>query len=342
MENEKKISNIYIYLIMIYYNLTLSSICFSSFIMNDFKKIAWMIPLFSIIPVILLFFLYKPINLIDLTKTSLLFKIILLINSVFHNVLLIYISSHMMGISFFSLSPVSLFAVSTIIVTCFLSFLDFKKIIRLATILITGLIWFIPFIFDFEYNNNPNMELFGKIDFSILRGIYFTTVCNDLIIYALYNKEYKKPISRKAYIIVSSIILIASALQIVDSYTLVSYRYYEDIEMPSLIRYFSHQGKRFFEHFDILLLFLTLTTTFYKVSFNVICLKDTLFNKYKNRFIIFYFLILTPIVFFVILNQHFFKNIVMIVSITTLIVFIFISTMSRWRNKKCIKKSLES
>ena len=111
MENEKKISNIYIYLIMIYYNLTLSSICFSSFIMKDFNKIAWMIPLFSIIPVILLFLLYKPINLIDLTKTSLLFKIILLINSVFHNVLLIYISSHMMGISFFSLSPVSLFAV---------------------------------------------------------------------------------------------------------------------------------------------------------------------------------------------------------------------------------------
>ena len=42
------------------------------------------------------------------------------------------------------------------------------------------------------------------------------------------------------------------------------------------------------------------------------------------------------------LNQHLFKNIVMIFSITTIIVFIFISTMSRWRNKKCIKKSLEN
>ena len=126
------------------------------------------------------------------------------------------------------------------------------------------------------------MELLGKLDLTVMKGIYYTTICNDLFLYTIYNKEYKNPISKKALIFVSLIIMIFASLQIIDSFTLVNYRYYEGISMPSLNRYFSHQGKRFFEHFDILLLFLTLTTTFYKVPFHVILVKDTLNQKYNH------------------------------------------------------------
>lgn len=338
MENNSKISNIYIYFIMIYYNLSFTSISYSSNIMKDFTKSAWMIPLFWIIPLLILIFFYKSKNNFDSLKNNTFFKILLLINSLIHNIVLIYISSHMMGISFYHLTPVSLFAITTLIITCFLSFLDIKKILRLAFILITGLIWFIPFIFDFEFNNNFQMELLDNININFLKGYYFTTVCLDLFLYTLYNKEYKKPISKKGLTVVFLIILICASLQIIDSYTLVNYRYYEGIDMPSLNRYFSHQGKRFFEHFDILLLFLTLTTTFYKVSFNTILVKETFDKAYQNKFIFFYFLTLTPLVFYLILNYKHLDLLLLTLFFTTALISIIIIIYSRWEKFKCIKK----
>lgn len=331
MENNKRISNIYIYLIMLYYNLNFASICYSSLIMQDFSKISWMVPLFSLIFVFILILFYKPTNDIESLKNKTFFKIFLLLNSLIHNIVLIYISSQLMGINFYQLTPVSLFAIITIILTCFLSFLDIAKLLRLALILITGLIWFVPFIFDFEYNNNLNMELFGSININLLKGLYYITICTDLFLYTLYNKEYKSPISKKGLIIVSSIIMISASMQIIDSFTLVNYRYYEGLQMPSINRYFSHQGKRFFEHFDILLLFLTLTTTFYKVPFNVITIKDTLNKKYHKYFVLSYFLILLPLVFFLILNYQYLRILAMILSITTFILTSTIIIYSRWR-----------
>ncbi len=337
LEKRKCISNIYVYLIMFFYNLNFASICYSSFIMRDFSKVSWMIPLLSLIPIIILILLYKTPNKIENLKSNIFFKILLLINSVIHNVVLIYISSHMMGISFYHLTPVSLFAIVTIILTCVLSFLDINKLLRLALILITGLIWFVPFIFDFEYNNNANMELLGTIDFKVFKGLYYTTICSDLFLYTIYNKEYRNPISKKALIIVSIIIMACASLQIIDSYTLVNYRYYEGLEMPSLNRYFSHQGKRFFEHFDILLLFLTLTTTFYKVPFNVIMVKDTLNEKYHKCFVLIYFFILLPLVFFLILNYEYLRLLIILLSITTFLLSITIIIHSRWRSNNVSK-----
>lgn len=322
---------------MIYYNLNFASICYSSLIMQDFSKIAWMIPLFTLLVVFILILLYKPTNNIEKLKNNTFFKILLLINSVIHNIVLIYISSHLMGINFYHLTPVSLFAIITIVLTCFLSFLDITKLLRLALILITGLIWFVPFIFDFEYNNNFNMELFGKLDFNVFKGLYYLTICSDLFLYTLYNKEYKSPVSKKALIIVSSIILISASFQIIDSFTLVNYRYYVGLQMPSINRYFSHQGKRFFEHFDILLLFLTLTTTFYKVPFNVITIKETLNKKYHRYFIIIYFLLLLPMVFFLILNYQFLRLLAILLSITTFLISSIIIIYSRWRKNNVSK-----
>ena len=337
MEKTNHISNIYIYLAMIFYNLNFASITYSSFIMKDFSMISWLIPILTLIPILILIFLYKTHNKVENLQNIIFFKILLLINTIIHNIVLIYVSSQMMGISFYQLTPVSIFAIISIILTCFLSFLDINKLLRLALILITGLIWFIPFIFDFEYNNNLNMELFGKIDFKIIKGLYYTTICNDLFLYTLYNKEYKKPISKKALAIVSIIIMSIASLQIIDSFTLVNYRYYEGLTMPSLNRYFSHQGKRFFEHFDILLLFLTITTTFYKVPFNVILVKNTLNKKYEIKFVLIYFLLLIPLVFFLILNQQYLRYLLMALSITTFLLTIIIIIYSR-RNDKNVSR----
>lgn len=333
MEKTNYISNIYIYLAMIFYNLNFASITYSSFIMKDFSIISWLIPIITLIPILILIFLYKSDNKIENLQNIMFFKILLLINTIIHNIILIYISSQMMGISFYQLTPVSIFAIVSIVLTCFLSFLDINRLFRLSLILITGLIWFIPFIFDFEYNNNFNMELFSKIDFKIFKGLYYTTVCNDLFLYTLYNKEYKKPISKKALAIVSIIIMFFASLQIIDSFTLVNYRYYEGLTMPSLNRYFSHQGKRFFEHFDILLLFLTLTTTFYKVPFNVILVKNTLNKKYQAKFVLIYFLILIPLVFFIILNHQYLRFLLMTLSITTFLLTVIIIIYSRRKNQ---------
>ncbi len=338
MEKRKYISNIYIYLVMIFYNLNFASITYSSFIMRDFSKISWLVPLLTLIPIFILILLYKTQNKVENLQNMILFKILLLINSIIHNIVLIYVSSQMMGLSFYQLTPVSIFALVSIVLTCFLSFLDINKLLRLSLILITGLIWFIPFIFDFEYNNNLNMELFGKIDLKILKGLYYTTICNDLFLYTLYNKEYKYPITKKALLIISTIIMVSASIQIIDSYTLVNYRYYEGLTMPSLNRYFSHQGKRFFEHFDILLLFLTITTTFYKVPFNAIIVKNTLNKKYQTKFLIVYFLILIPLVFFLILNHSYLRLLLILLSITTFLLTIMIIIYSR-KGEKDVSKS---
>ena len=70
MENKKKISSKLIIFIGTLYNINYGSLCYSSFIMNDFKKVAWIIPLITIIPFIILIFLYTPTNNLKVYKES--------------------------------------------------------------------------------------------------------------------------------------------------------------------------------------------------------------------------------------------------------------------------------
>ncbi len=292
MENTKKISNLSIILLIVYYSINSSTIAYTSLIMKDFKQSAWIIPLITLIPTLIMIFLYKSSNFKGDLKKNILFKILMLINGLINTSMLINITSEMMGYAFFKISSTFLFIILIAIVCSILSLGNINKILRLGTLLIFGMLFFIPFFVDIEFSNQPIIDLLPKsIDYKILKGLYFTTITNEIFLYTTINDDLVKPLSRKELIIASFIILITITLQIIDSYTIVNYRYYQDIKILAFNRYFSHQGRRFFEHLDILLLYLLLTTTFYKSSFYTIYIKSCFENFNKEYFLSFYYLI---------------------------------------------------
>lgn len=324
MENKKNISSKLIIFIGIFYSINYGSLCYSSMLMKDFDKIAWLIPLLTIIPFIILVFLYKANNNLIMYKNSKLFKILLLISSFINSAMWIYLSSQMLGISFYNLTQVSFFAIFSIIVIIILSNMNLKVILRLGVLFTTGLFFFIPLLLDYQNTYQPYLDIIRPFDLSILKGFYYLTVVNELFLYVTTNDFYEKPLSRKQLMFAGIIILLITSLQIIDSYAMVTYKYYEDIMFPSLNRYFSHKGDRFVEHYDTLLLFIMLITALYKSAYYISSTKYFLETK-NTVFNLFYFFFLTILVFIIILNQDYFKYyLYLVTSISFILTFVII------------------
>ena len=329
LEKTSKISTVIFLSINIFYNVNYASFCYSSLIMKDFPKICWIIPIMSLIPYLLLIFLYKEKNFKENGKYHAFFKIIMGINSVIHSSILIYISSLLLGNAFFKISFCSMFIILSSIICFYLSTLKIDQLYRLGTILSLCIIFFIPLFFDLELSNQPYLDIFpDTVSFNIFKSLYFSVIYLDLFLYTLYNNQYSKPLSKKILIFSGLIIAVITSLQIIDSYTLVNYRYYEDIKILSLSRYFSHQGRRFFEHLDIVLLYILLTTCFFKCPFYTITTNHILKIK-KLMFLPLYYLIILSISFSLLYNSKLIYPICLIGSCSTLILAIFIVILSR-------------
>lgn len=333
MENNKKISSNLIIFIGIFYGINYGSLCYSSLIMKDFDKIAWLIPLLTLIPFILLVFLYKPSNNLNNYKNNKIFKILMLISSFFNSAMWIYLSSQMLGISFYNLTQVSFFAVFTLVVVIILSNMNLKVILRLGVLFTTGFLFFVPLLLDYQNTYQPYLDIMRPIDLSIFKGLYFITIVNELFLYTTTNDMYEKPLSRKQLILAGIVILFITSLQIIDSYVMVTYKYYENIMFPSLNRYFSHKGDRFFEHYDTLLLFIMLITALYKSSYYIT--KTKYFFECKNTiFNLFFYFFLFILVFLILLNQDHFNTYMKVITIIGLFLTTYIIYLSRKGGKK--------
>lgn len=330
MENKNKITNLFFIFISIYYTIHTSTIYSTSKIMKDFNQSAWIIPLITIIPLLLATFLYKPTCFKKDIENSYLFKITMLINGLINTTLLISITSMMLGHAFFKISSVSIFLILITTVIFILSFGDLYKIIRLGLIFVIGSLIFLPFFFDIELTNQPILDIFpNKLDFSILKGLYFTSIINEIFVYTIYNDNYNKPLSRKTILFCGFVILITISLQIVDSYTIVNYRYYQEIKILSFNRYFSHKGRRFFEHLDILLLYILLSTTFFKASLYTIYSKSLIKHIKKYWFLIIYFIIILFLLFYLLSNNQMINYFMIISNITNIINLLLVLYYSR-------------
>ena len=339
MENKKKISSLIFLSINIFYNVNYASFCYSSLIMKDFPKICWIIPFLSLLPFLLLVFLYKENETDKNDNYNLLFKIIMLINSVIHSALILYISSLLLGNAFFKISFTSMFIIISSALCCYLSPLKIEHLFRLGTILSLCIIGFIPLFFDLEWSNQPYLDIIpNNLSIDIFKGLYFSVILNDLFLYTIYNKKYEKPISKKLLILSSFIIVVICSLQIIDSYTLVNYRYYEGIKILSLNRYFSHQGKRFFEHLDIVLLYILLTTCFFKVPFYCISTKNIM--KINNWILLpLFYLIIITISFSLLYNSKLVYHFCILGSISSFVIALFLVLSSRMvKNAEKVEK----
>ena len=329
MENTKKISTIIFIFINIFFNINYASFCYSSLIMKDFSKICWIIPFLSLLPFLFLIFIYKEKDIKESIKKNILFKILMLINSVIHVTIIIYITSLILGNAFFKINFTSFFIIITIIFCIYLSTINLNILYRLGLILCFCILLFLPLIFDLEISNQPYLDILpDKLSLNIFKGLYFSIIYSDLFLYSLFNNKYDKPISKKILIISSVIIAIITTLQIIDSYTLVNYRYYEDIKILSLHRYFSHSGKRFFEHLDIILLYILLSTCFFKCPFYTITTNNTL-NIKKNLFLFIFYLIVSPLIFLLLYNNKIIYLFCILGSITSFLIALLICLYSR-------------
>ncbi|MBR2891652.1 MAG: hypothetical protein IKC22_04660 [Bacilli bacterium] len=330
MENDQKITNAFFVILTIFFGINISTMTLTSLLMKDFQQSAWMIPLMNIIPLLILTFFYKPSNFKKMIEKNIFYKFLMLITLLINTSILIAITSIMMGHAFFKISSSGLFVVLISIVIIILSLGDFNKIVRLGIILVIGSLIFIPFFLDIEFTNQKYIDIIpNKIDFNILKGFYFSSIFSELFILTVFNDNYIKPISRRKIIFSGLIICILVTLQIIDSYTIVNYRYYLEIKILAFNRYFSHNGRRFFEHLDILLLYILLTTTFYKSTFNAIYLKNLFKTKHKILFSTLYFLLIITLCFIFVKNTKLLEPILYLTICLSIINTILIIYFSR-------------
>ena len=338
MEKKNQITSLFFIFITIYFCINTSTIYLTSIIMKDFQQSAWIIPLITIIPLCIFTFLYKPSNFKQEIENNILFKITMLITGIINTTIMISITSMMLGHAFFKISSTSLFLVLLVLVILFLSLGDLYKIIRLGLIFVVGSLIFIPFFLDLEPVNQPLLDIFpDKVNLSILKGLYFTSLINELFLFTIYNENYDKPISRKTILFCGLIILFTVSFHIIDSYTIVNYRYYQEIKILSFNRYFSHKGRRFFEHLDILLLYILLSTTLFKSSLYTIYSKTLFKNFEKYWFLLLYFLIILFLLFITYKNNNLIKSFIHVTNITS---FIYLSLIIYYsRRKKDVKQN---
>ena len=339
MENNSKITSSFFIFISIYFGINTSTIMLTSLIMKDFKQSAWIVPLITFIPLLLLTFLYKPTKFKKEIEKNIFFKIIMLINGLLNTIVLIYVTSLMLGHAFFKISSTTIFLFILSIIIIILSFGNLYKIIRLGLILVIGSLIFIPFFIDLEPVNQPILDIFPKtINFSIFKGLYFASLINEIFLFTIYNNDYNKPIMKKDIIISGSIILIIVSLHIIDSYTIVNYRYYDEIKILSFNRYFSHKGRRFFEHLDILLLYILLSTTIFKGSLYLTYSKHLFMKVNKYYFMIIYLIILLSFLI-TLQNQENLLNTIIYISnfISFIYVILIIYYSRRIKNVRNIK-----
>ncbi len=279
-------SNIMLFILIAIYSTNTAGISVTSLIMQNTGKSAWMIPLIVLPIAIILILFYKPLTKAQKVKlkSNKLFRTIFIIYAFLSIVILIFYSSVIISTWFYDKTSIYVFIIASSLLIAGLSLFTNNTLIKTGIILSVSFIATIAITIETVLRHDfslllpidyPNMEFVASNIFSIL---ILLMILLDGFIYVLCDENFQKPLSRK--VLIYSVLFIAFhvIIQIVDNYVMFNYQYFDNIFLPSIQRYFMHGGKRYIDHFDIILLSLLMVTLLYKGSLYLILCKG-LFPK---------------------------------------------------------------
>lgn len=265
MQKYQKITPIMLFLNIIVYGYISIDLCTTSFVMKDGEIYAWLIYLIYSLPIIILFLFGK----FKSTKPdfNILNKIILLIYTTIQLGLLFYYSSLIFTVWFYPQTEQYFFIFASLLLIIYLSLKKDYVLFSIGFAFV--LISFIFSIINFSINSPHNLKLLLPLTkpTNIFKMFYVITFPLENLLYIFFNDKYSKPISKKMIVISTCLTLFFSAISIIDSYTIVTYKFYMDLPLPNINRYFLSNGDKIFQHLDIILFYYAFIVTTYKGTF---------------------------------------------------------------------------
>ncbi len=291
------------FLNMIVFGIGLANSCYMSILMNSEIKYSWLIPLFLILPfIILILFIKKDYQSYNQIKKKFITKFLLFCYSTLSISILIYYTSVILNNWFYEES--SLF----LLIVIFGFILSLLGLLPKNTILRIGFLWGIAYLLiatiGISIHNESNIMFLFPIELKIstfVNNLFFLIIPLDNIIYFLFEEKHNP--QRKTIMISGILALAFCTIQLIINLTLVNYRFYEDLETPAIEVFFMYFSKNHIGHYDIVLIVNILMTLFYKgVLYSNLTLE--LFPKNKRKFLVpFISLLIIPLSIFLIFNK---------------------------------------
>lgn len=270
---------------MFIFGIGFSNSCYMSILMNNEIKYSWLVPIFLIIPfIILILFIKKDYQKYEEIKKKFITKFLMFAYSTLSISLLIYYSSVILTNWFYEES--SLF----LLISLFGFILMILGLLPKNTILRIGFIWSIAYatiaIFGISIHNESDIMFLFPIELkasTFINNFFFLTISLDNIVYLLYEDNHNP--KRKTIMLSGILTLAFCTIQLIINLTLVNYRFYEDLETPAIEVFFMYFSKNHIGHYDIVLIINVLMTLFYKgVLYSNISLE--LFPKDKRKYLV--------------------------------------------------------
>lgn len=301
MKNKVDLQKMYLLNILVY-TFGSSLITYSSILINKLSYHSILIPIFTIIiSTVLILFIPNNQFKINKIKNSVTFKFILISYNLLSTILLTYFTIKILSTWFYTNTSIFIFVI-------FFSLISLLGLIKINTIIRTGFIGSIFFIFILTtlifIQNDLELTFIKPLNINlnnILNTFFYLTIPLDNLIYCFIESNTNNLPNKKTIIKGTILALILSTIQLFLSFTIVNYRFYESLEIPGINIFFMFYTKNYIGHYDIALIILLLITYFYKSSlYNNISLQ---FFKKKSWFICLLFSVITCIILLNIINK---------------------------------------
>lgn len=269
---------------MFVFGIGFANSCYMSILMNNEIKYSWIIPLFLIIPFIILMLFIKKNYDYNKIKKKFITKFILFGYSTLSISLLIYYTSVILNNWFYEESSLFLLIVIFGFILITLGLISKNTILRIG--FLWGVVYLLIAVVGISIHNESNIMFLFPIELktsTFLNNLFFLIIPLDNIIYLLFEENHH--IKRKTIIISGLLTLIFCSIQLIINLTLVNYRFYEDLETPAIEVFFMYFSKNHIGHYDIVLIINILMTLFYKgVFYSNITLE--LFPQNKRKYLV--------------------------------------------------------
>ncbi len=261
-------TQIMFYFNMIIFGVGLANTTYLSIIMNNDARFSWLVPLFLIIPfIILMFFIKKNYSQYNQIQKTLLFKILITIYSILCNAIIIYYTSVILSNWFYEETSIYLFIVTSSFLSIILALFSSSAILRI------GFIWAICYViialFGITIHNESDLMLLFPLELhssTFLNNMFFLIIPLDNLIYLFLDQKENDLPHKKTMIISGILTLILCSIQLIVNLTLVNYRFYDGLETPAIEAFFMYYSKNHIGHYDIVLIINVLVTFLYKSS----------------------------------------------------------------------------
>lgn len=306
-------------------------------LIKKFNNISWIAIIIAILMVVLLLLCFPSFNegfnpLKSINKSSPI-KFILSSYLIFSTILHIIICSILIKTVFYHLTPIIIIIFALTLPISVLTNQTSKCIFDTGTVFffISLLIYILPL----TSSSLRKLYLLLPIHFNfelsyILLMLLFPL---DLIVYTFYNPIVKGGIKKKHLILATVLLLGYFMFIVIDSVTLLGSQYLNGIPFGGFLRWEYINDNRFFQSFDILMLFLVTIITIYKSAINLNLVKLINNIKIRKSNIIICFLSVATCSF---IGCNFYKEIennfitiLIIFLIQIMIIFIYLNVIGR-------------